>query len=72
MLLLKIWLLTVIIYVVWTFLMKKYYKYNKKAAFNLIVNPKRWFLVLHVLLTLWNVIGLFLILIYFLFLFHTK
>lgn len=67
MLLLKIWILTVVLDIVWTILMKRYYRSNAKAAFGLMINPHPWFIVLNTLLTIWNVIGLFLVLIYFFF-----
>lgn len=67
MLLLKIWIFTVVLDIVWTILMKRYYRNNAKAAFGLMINPHPWHIVLNALLTIWNVIGLFLVLIYFLF-----
>lgn len=67
MLLLKIWILTVIFHIVWTILMKLYYKNNIRASFNLMTNPYQWHIILYVIMAGWNVIGLFLVLIYFLF-----
>ena len=67
MLLLKIWILTVVVDIVWRKLTRQYYKNNPKARLCLVTNPYPWHIKVNAFLTCWNTIGLFLVLIYFLF-----
>lgn len=69
MIFVKIWIMTVAFDIVWTFLMKRYYKSNKKAAFKIMICKEYpWFFYVNTLLTIFDIGGFFYVLFYFLFL----
>ena len=69
MLFVKIWIITVAFDIIWTINMRRYYKSDIRAAIKVIISEDYpWFFYLKFLLTIFNIGGLFYVLIYFLFL----